>query len=584
MSALLLSPRAALKYGLAGVLLVALCGVYGFFDPRRFFEGYLTAFLFWTQIALGSLGLLFIQYLTGGRWGMTVTRLLEAGAMTLPLCGVLFLPLFAGLPWLFPWVHPQGARLQHLVAEKALYLNIPFLVVRFLIYFVVLGALALRFRRLSLWRDDGYAPARAAMGFWSGPCLIVFVLCTNFMAVDWVMALKPEWYSSMLAVNFGAEEGVVTMAWCILILRALQSVEPMKSALNQKVVHDVGNLLLALTLFWTYTTFAEYIITWTGDLPHTVSWFTDRSSLGWKWYAVFLVLVHFAVPLFSLILTSVSKNLERLARVAGLMLLAHLAQVVWWVQPAFGLHVHLAWTSPVLLVGLGAIWLAGFARHLRAAPLLPGDLPPVPEAADDHAPPRGEVVKIQGHVPAAAPIGAHEGDGLDLKVILRVAAILAIMIVGLVLGALLAFHLYEKQYPHRTSEAAPIEAFAGLPPAPRVQATPLQDFQQVNAAENAHLTGYAWVDRSKGIARLPIERAMMRWVELQNSPAAGQPISSPPGGAMPLSPLFIAPKGNAPVTAQPAKSAAVPSPSSTSSGPTELQMRRQKAAGGTHAP
>jgi hypothetical protein len=380
MSALLLSPRTALKYGMAGLLLLVLCGVYGFFDPRRFFEGYLTAFLFWTQIALGSLGLLFIQYLTGGRWGMTVTRLLEAGAMTLPLCAVLFLPLFVGMPWIFPWIHPVGARLQHLVAEKALYLNVPFFVVRYLIYFGVLSAFVFWYRRLSLRRDEGDASARAAMGFWAGPLMIVFVLCTNFMTVDWVMALKPEWYSSMLTVNFAAEEGVVTMAWCILVLRALRNVEPIRSALNVKVVHDVGNLLLAFMLFWTYTTFSEYIITWTGDIPNTVSWFTDRSSLGWKWYAVFLVFVHFVIPMFCLILTVVSKNLDRLARVAGLMLLAHLAQVVWWVQPAFGLHVHIAWTSLVLVPALGAIWLAVFACNLRGAPLLPGDLPPVPEA------------------------------------------------------------------------------------------------------------------------------------------------------------------------------------------------------------
>ena len=388
MSALLLSPHAGRKYGAAGIVLLILCVLAGFFDPRRFFEGYLTAYVFWTQLALGSLGLLFIQYLTGGRWGMTVTRVLEAGALTLPLCALLFLPLFAGMPWLFPWVHPQGARLQHLVAAKSLYLNVPFFAVRFLIYFGVLGAFALLYRRLSLRRDGGEAAARAALGFWSGPCLIVFVLCTNFITIDWIMALKPEWYSSMLAVNFGAEEGVATLAECILILRALRSVEPMKSALNEKVVHDVGNLLLALTLFWTYTTFSEFLITWTGDLPSAVSWFTDRSSAGWKGYAVFLVFVHFVFPLFSLILTAVSRHLDRLARVAALLLLAHLAQVVWWVQPAFGLRLHVAWTSPVLLVALGAIWLAGFARNLRAAPLLPADLPSVPEVRPSPALPR----------------------------------------------------------------------------------------------------------------------------------------------------------------------------------------------------
>jgi len=387
MTALFLSPRAATKCGAFGLVLLALCGLAGFFDPRPFFEGYLTAFLFWTQIALGSLGLLFIQYLTGGRWGMTVTRLLEAGMLTLPLCAVLFLPVFAGMPWIYPWIHPQGAELQRLVAAKAPYLNIPFYVVRFLIYFGVLGAFAFWFRRLSLRRDQGNAAARAAMGFWSGPCLIVFVLCTNFMTVDWVMSLKPEWYSSMLVVNFGAEEGVVTMAWCILILRALQAVEPMKSALNQKVVHDVGNLLLALTCFWTYTTFSEFIITWTGDIPNAVSWFTDRSSAGWKWYAVFLVLIHFALPLFCLILTTVSKNLKRLARVAAILVLAHFAQVAWWIEPAFGAHFHIAWTTPVLLIALGAIWLAGFARNLARAPLVPADLPPLLQPATSSAHP-----------------------------------------------------------------------------------------------------------------------------------------------------------------------------------------------------
>jgi hypothetical protein len=196
----------------------------------------------------------------------------------------------------------------------------------------------------------------------------------NFASIDWIMSLNPEWYSSMLVVEFCGEHAVVTVAWIIIVLRLLAHAEPMRRALNTKVVHDLGNLLLAFTCFWTYVTFAEYIITWTGNLPHDVVWFSDRSSAGWKIFAVVLVLVHFFIPLFLLILTTISKNLNRLAWVAGLMLVAHFLQVVWWVEPGFGARFHIAWTSVVLVVALGGIWIAAYLFFLQAVPLLPAQL------------------------------------------------------------------------------------------------------------------------------------------------------------------------------------------------------------------
>jgi hypothetical protein len=357
-----------------GVVLLILCCAFGFFFPSLFFEGYLTAFVFWVGLPLGCLALLLIQYLTGGRWGLAITRLLEAGIMTLPLCAALFLPVLAGMSYLFPWTHPLGGEAGNLVHQKAAYLNIPFYLIRYVLYFAILSALAFWFRRLSLRRDEPGSSSLGTMQQWSGPCLIVFVLLMNFACIDWVMSLNPEWYSSMLVVEFVTEQGVVAMAWCILMLRFLAHLEPFRSILTVKIVHDLGNLLLGFTCFWTYVTFMEYIITWTGNLPHEVGWFSDRSSAGWKIFAVFLVLVHFAIPLFCLILTSVSKNLSRLAWVAALMILAHFAQVVWWIEPAFGKDFHIAWSSVVLIVAIGAIWLAGYMRNLGAAPLVLSEL------------------------------------------------------------------------------------------------------------------------------------------------------------------------------------------------------------------
>ncbi|HUB66632.1 MAG TPA: hypothetical protein VL981_04025 [Candidatus Methylacidiphilales bacterium] len=349
-----------------GAILLLLCAAVGFFWPADFFAGYLSAFIFWAQIAVGCLGLLLLQYLTGGRWGAAITRFLEAGALTLPVLAVLFLPVFFGMPYLFPWIYPHTPELQRLVAGKAAYLNVPFYVIRYAIYFLILGSLAAWYRRLSL---HGNAHDIAVAEKWSGPALIGFVLLMNFATIDWVMSLKPEWYSSMLSVEFCAEAATATMAWSIITLRVLDRNRLRRDLVDQKVTHDLGNLLLAFTCFWTYVTFSEFLIIWTGNLPHEVSWFADRSSNAWKAVAVALVFLHFVIPVFCLILTAISKRLDRLAWVAGLMLAAHFVQIVWWVGPG-SQNGHFPWFTPFLVLGVGLIWSGFYVRFLQSAPLM----------------------------------------------------------------------------------------------------------------------------------------------------------------------------------------------------------------------
>ena len=368
--------RAQRAAGFTGVGLLAACAVYGLFFPASFFEGYLAAFVFWVEIALGCMVLLFVQNLTGGLWGLVANRFFEAGMMTIPFCGLLFIPVAFGMPYLFSWVHPDMPELRHLVGEKSAFLNVPFYIIRNFLYFALLGGMAFYLRGLGRKRDrdfaeDDSAEATDRLAAVSGPSLVAFVLLMNGASIDWVMSLRPEWYSSMLVVEFVNEQVVAALAWSIVLLRGLAEVAPLKEALSEKVVHDLGKLLLAAVAFWAYVTFSEYLIIWTGNLPHEISWFLDRSTPGWVAWAVLLVGLHFVVPLFCLIMTSVTKNLDRLAKVALLILAAHFVQTVWWIEPGFSDHFHINWTTPVLIVALGGIWSWAYLRHLAAAPLLP---------------------------------------------------------------------------------------------------------------------------------------------------------------------------------------------------------------------
>lgn len=75
--------------------------------------------------------------------------------------------------------------------------------------------------------------------------------------------------------------------------------------------------------------------------------------------------------------------------------------------------------------------------------------------------------------------------------------------------------------PRRTPQAAPtLEAAETKPPRPRLQLDPVGDRRALEATARAKLQTYAWVDESRGLARIPIDRAMSLLVR-QGWPGGG---------------------------------------------------------------
>ena len=86
-----------------------LCALGVFFNPGHFFRAWLTAYLLFLGIALGSMALAMIQHLSGGSWGI-FRRVFEASSRTLPLLALLFLPVVLGMGSLYTWTHPGQSR------------------------------------------------------------------------------------------------------------------------------------------------------------------------------------------------------------------------------------------------------------------------------------------------------------------------------------------------------------------------------------------------------------------------------------------------------------------------------------------
>jgi hypothetical protein len=64
-------------------------------------------------------------------------------------------------------------------------------------------------------------------------------------------------------------------------------------------------------------------------------------------------------------------------------------------------------------------------------------------------------------------------------------------------------------------------------PVPRLEPHPLADRARYEARQQAKLTGYQWIDRGKGIVRIPVARAMQVLAE-RGGPEGAAAATAPP--------------------------------------------------------
>lgn len=366
-----------------GLVVLAGSVIGGLADADQFFRSYLLAFVFWNGLAVGSMAILMLQYLTGGAWGIAIRRELEAATRTLPLTAVAFVPILFGMHRLYEWTHADVVAKDALLRKKVLYLNIPFFTVRAAVSF---GAWMLVAYFLNRWssEQDTHADHKTIdrkLQLLAGGGLVVYAVTTTFTSIDWVMSLEPHWYSTMYGVNFMVSQALGGLALATLAVVRVSRFAPVAGFLGGRHLHDLGKMLLALTMMWAYVNFSQYLIVWSGNIPEEIAWYLARFRGGWGAVGLAILLLHFVVPFALLLSREANRNPRLLTLSAGLLVAMRFVDIAWLILPAFSagkFRIH--WMDLALPAGLGAVWLAFFARNLAARPLLPVNDPGFEEA------------------------------------------------------------------------------------------------------------------------------------------------------------------------------------------------------------
>ena len=365
-----------------GIVALVVCVVGALLLPSgwtQFWHAYLMAFVFWTGISVGSLAIMMLHHLSGGGWGLVIRRIFEAATRVLPLMAILFLPLILGLKPLYEWARPEVVAKSPLLQHKTPYLNIPFFLGRAVFYFVVWGVLMYLLNKWSLEQDRTADPSlKRKMQNVSGPGILLFGLTVTFAAVDWVMSIEPEWFSTIFGMLIMAGWGLSAFAFVILTASLLSDRPPLKGVIAPLHFHDLGKLLLAFVMIWAYFGFSQFLLIWYGNLPEEIPWYLRRLRGGWQWVGLMLVLFHFALPFVLLLSRDLKRHARTLSIVAGVVIVMRLVDLFWMIAPVAEVHgggplgiILNYWMYLFLPVGMGGLWLAYFAYQLRQRALLP---------------------------------------------------------------------------------------------------------------------------------------------------------------------------------------------------------------------
>jgi hypothetical protein len=379
-----LQQRALTVGGIA--LLVSILGAVR--SPGSFYQSYLMSFMLILGLTLGSLGLLMLQHLTSGQWGIIIRRSLESAARTLPLIAAFFLPIaFFGMNYLYgAWLNPEELKKEPLSDFQRTYLTAGRFQLRAVIYFVIWLALMFIFVSLSKQQDINQEDRalRRRLKMLAGPGIILYVFATSFAAIDWVMSLSPHWASTIYGFLFIAGQLISSMAFMIAVVVLLARSEPFAAVLQKRHLHDLGKLLLAFVMLWAYFDFSQLLIVWSGNLPEEISFYRTRLYGGWGVVAVIVLVFHFFVPFFLLLSQDVKRNAKVLPKIALWLIFMRLVDLYWMTRPEFTLHAAPTWLDIVLPIALGGLWLGFFAFHLKRHPLLPLGDPNLAEALEHH--------------------------------------------------------------------------------------------------------------------------------------------------------------------------------------------------------
>ena len=338
-------------------------------DPDRFFRSYLVAFTYTCAMGLAAFFFVMVQFLTGSAWSVTTRRIMENLMITLPVGALLFVPLAFGLNHVYPWTNPDIIKSTEGLRAKSGFLVDKFFIGRTYGYFLLWSIWIFALYRQSTKQDSRHSYRQMQIASrWSAPGLFLVVAVGTMAAYDWLMSVEPGWYSTIFGLYYLADGAVLFFSVMILICLGFRQAGILDKEINIEHYHDLGKWLFAMTCFYTYVAFSQFLLIWYANIPDETQFYRHRMPGTWLYISLSLPFIRFFIPFFTLISRPAKRNLKIVGFMSVWSLIVVYLDFYWVVMPVYypnGPQIH--WldfaTLGAVVSVTGLVFWSRFRRH-----------------------------------------------------------------------------------------------------------------------------------------------------------------------------------------------------------------------------
>jgi hypothetical protein len=364
--------------------------------PAGAWQAYLINFLLWSAVAQGGMLFAVVMHLTRARWSGPLNGLSQAFFGFFPISFILFVFLFLGKSYVFPWLH-------HDLHGKEVWLNVPFLFTRDAIALLVLYGLGFMFLNLHLQiraltsGQTNPIPEKGIRAFFfrsrREPAAdleqlqqktsvvavlyaIAFAVVLSLIGYDLVMAMQPHWISTLFGAYCFVKAFYVGLGGLIILAAAVYLKQGEQSTLKPAHFHDVGKLFFAFCLVWADFFYVQLVVIWYGNIPEETHYIIERvMHMPWQGLAWTVFIICFVLPFFILLNQNIKKHPKAMIVICGVIIMGIWLEHFLLVAPPMHPHSNSLPLSPgdvLMTLGFLGLFMLAIRYFLALFPeLLP---------------------------------------------------------------------------------------------------------------------------------------------------------------------------------------------------------------------
>jgi hypothetical protein len=336
---------------------------------------------YFLSLAIGASFFLAIQYITQSGWSAMFKRIPEAMGSFVPVAAVIFiLFLVFGSHSVYHWSHAEAVANDEILSHKEPYLNLPFMIIRYILFVGSWIVLAYMLRRYSLKEDEvGGLEYFKKSEFLSKVFIFVMAFTFTLGTIDWIMSINPHWFSTLFsAKNFMA--AFFHAAATIALIAILLNRNGMLPGLNKYHLHDFSKYIFMLSIIYGYLWYSQYFLIWYANIPEETVYYTTLLQGGWKGLFIADIAINWAFPFLFLMLNAIAKNPKALMFTAVVLMIGQWIDLYLQIMPGITGVNEIGFVEIGSYLGFLGLFMFVVSRTLSKAPLVPQNHPYLQES------------------------------------------------------------------------------------------------------------------------------------------------------------------------------------------------------------